>query len=162
MAKRMQEQEGEGRIVAKSNPTINLALTISTSCSTVQNPIASKSPGILKAPCQNDWTNTGKPGAREFNQDATSNSQGWQRDAQLFISTGEPVATDENQKYLNHPEIICTAEPVASGYREHPGDTETPKIQKIRNLKVEFGHIISMYHQLCTSHVESLLDCETN
>ena len=44
MAQRMQEQEGEERIVAKS--------LVSTSSSIVQNPIASKSLGILMAPCQ--------------------------------------------------------------------------------------------------------------
>ena len=49
MAKRMQEQEGEEGIVAKSKPTMNLAFTVSTS-STVQNLVASKSPGILRAP----------------------------------------------------------------------------------------------------------------
>ena len=52
MAKRMQEQEREDRIVAKPKPTMNLAFTVSISSSTVQNPVASKSPGILKAPCR--------------------------------------------------------------------------------------------------------------
>ena len=51
MAKRMQEQEGEERILARSKPTMNLAFTVSTSSSTVENPIAS---GILKAPCRKD------------------------------------------------------------------------------------------------------------
>ena len=65
MVKRMQEQKGEERIVAKSEPTtMNLAFADSTSFSTLQKPIASKSPGILKAPCQNDWTSTGEPEAR--------------------------------------------------------------------------------------------------
>ena len=53
MAKRMQEQEGDNRIVAKSKPTtMNLAVSVSTSSSTVQNQIASKSLGILNAPCR--------------------------------------------------------------------------------------------------------------
>ena len=60
MAKRMQEQEGEERIVAKSKPTMNLAFIVSTSSSTVQNPIAPKGPWILKAPCRKDWSSTGK------------------------------------------------------------------------------------------------------
>ena len=68
MAKRTQEQEGEERIVAKSKPTMNLAFTVSTSSSTVKNTIASKSPGELGAPCQNDWRSTRKPEAREFIQ----------------------------------------------------------------------------------------------
>ena len=47
-AKRMQEQEGENRILAKSKPTTkNLAVSVSTSSSTVKSPIVSKSPRIL-------------------------------------------------------------------------------------------------------------------
>ena len=66
MAKRMQEQEGENKIVAKSKPTtMNLAVSVSTSSSTVQNPIASKSPGILKANFRKDWLSTGKLDAKE-------------------------------------------------------------------------------------------------
>ena len=46
MAKRMQEQEGEDMIVAKSKPTtMFLVFTVSTSSSTVNSPIASKSQG---------------------------------------------------------------------------------------------------------------------
>ena len=54
IAKRMQEQKGDNRIVAKSKPTMNLAVSVSTSSSTVNSPIASKSPGILKALCRTD------------------------------------------------------------------------------------------------------------
>ena len=32
---------------------------------------------ILKAPSQNDWTSSGRPGAREFNLDAASSSLAW-------------------------------------------------------------------------------------
>ena len=46
MAKRMQEQEGDNRIVAKAEPTMNLAFSVLTSSSTVNSPIASKRPGI--------------------------------------------------------------------------------------------------------------------
>ena len=46
MAKRMQEQKEEDRIVAKSKPTaMNLTSTVSTSSSSVNHPIASKKPG---------------------------------------------------------------------------------------------------------------------
>ena len=38
------------------------------------------------------------------NPDAASSSQGWQRDAQLFTSTGRLVATDKDQKSLNRQE----------------------------------------------------------
>ena len=61
MAKRMQEEKGEERIVAVSKPTLNLV----THAATVQSPIASKSPGIFKAPCHRDWKSTGRPVARE-------------------------------------------------------------------------------------------------
>ena len=46
MAKRMQEQKGDNRIVAKSKPTtMNLSVSVSTSSSTVNSPIASNSAG---------------------------------------------------------------------------------------------------------------------
>ena len=67
MAKRMQEEKGEERIVAKSRPTLNLAVTVSTSSLSVQNPVASISPGTLRAPCQSDWKSTGRLVAREHN-----------------------------------------------------------------------------------------------
>ena len=87
MAKRIQEQKGEEKIVAKSKPTLNLASLVSANSSTVQSPITSKSPEILKAPCQNDWTSTGRLGAREFNQDAASSSQAWQKDSKMYEET---------------------------------------------------------------------------
>ena len=80
MAKRMQEEKGEERIVAKSKPTLNLVSHAATSSSTVQGPIASKSPEKLRATCQHDWKSTGRPVAREHNQDAASSSQVWQKD----------------------------------------------------------------------------------
>ena len=50
MAKRMQEQKEEDRIVAKSKPTaMKTTSTVSTSSSSVNHPIASKCLGILKA-----------------------------------------------------------------------------------------------------------------
>ena len=97
MAKRMQEQEGEESIVAKSKPTKNLAFIVSTSSSTLQNPIASKSFGILKALCRKDWSSTGKTEAREFNRDAASSSQGWQKDAVLDVSTRKLVASGNSE-----------------------------------------------------------------
>ena len=61
MAKRMQEQEGDNRIVAKSKPTtMNLAVSVSTSSSTVNSPIVSKTLGVLKALCRTDRSSTGK------------------------------------------------------------------------------------------------------
>ena len=92
MVKRMQEQKEDNRIVAKSKPmAMNLAVTVSTSSSSVNSPIASKSPGILKASSRQIGC-PGKPGAsanQSSNRDVASSSQGWLRDAQLFISQGD-------------------------------------------------------------------------
>ena len=46
--------------------------------SSQQNPVESESPSILKAP-RTDWSSTGKPDAKEHNQDAASSSQGSQK-----------------------------------------------------------------------------------
>ena len=70
MTKRMQEQSEENRIVPKSRPTaMNLTRSVAASSSAVKSPIASRNPLILKA---------------------SSRQVG--RDAQLFLSTGKPVA----------------------------------------------------------------------
>ena len=75
----MQEQNGDTRTVAKSKPTaMNLAVNVSTSSSSVNSPIASKSPGILKASSRQIGC-SGKPDVRKkrnFNPDAASGSQG--------------------------------------------------------------------------------------
>ena len=118
----MQEQQGEERIVAKSKPTMNLAVTVSTSSSSVSSPIASKRPGILKAPCRTDWSSSGKPEARNSNHDAASSSQGWQKDALLNGGTGKLVAAEEDQEHLNYPEdSVGAGKPVAPGYQGYPG-----------------------------------------
>ena len=98
MAKRMQEQK-EDRIMAKPKPTaMNLTSIVSTSSSSVNHPIASKSTRILKA-------STGKPdprARRNSKPDAASSSQGRLKDAYLGGSmvgvAGKPVATDKSQK----------------------------------------------------------------
>ena len=78
MAKRIQEPKEEDRIVAKSRPmAMHLASTVSTSSSSANHPIASKSPGVLLA-------STGKPDARarrNSKPDAASSSQGRLKDA---------------------------------------------------------------------------------
>ena len=119
----MQEQEGYNRIVAKSKPkTMNLAFSVSTTSSTVNCPIAAKSPEILKAPCPTDWSSTGKPGARDRNHDAASSSQGWQEDAVLDASTRRLATTEEDQEHLNFLEnSISTRKLVASGNSETEG-----------------------------------------
>ena len=120
MAKRMQEQEEDNRIVAKSKPTtMNLAVSVSTSSSTVNSPIAWKGPGILKAPC----SSIGKPDARDRNHDAASSSQLWQIDAFLDVSTGKFVAPriSRNSRKLRR-----------LGYRK---------------AMTMIGHTISIFHQ---------------
>ena len=93
MAKRMHQGLGEERIVATSKPTLNLVSHAATSSSTVQSPIPSKSPGTLRAPCQQDWNSTVKLVAREPSQkDAASSSQVWQKDAEMDKSTRRLVA----------------------------------------------------------------------
>ena len=106
MAKRMQEQKEEDRIAEKSNPmAMNLTSTVSTSSSSVNRPIASKSPGILKL-------STGKAGARarrNSKPDAASSSQGRLKDAhlgRLMVEVAvKPAATDKNQESWEFSEI---------------------------------------------------------
>ena len=76
MAKRMQEQEEENRIVAKAR-------------SSVYSPVASRCPGILKASSRQVGLSEklGASANLSSNPDAASSSQGWQRDAQLFRET---------------------------------------------------------------------------
>ena len=98
MAKRMQEQSEGNRIVAKSRPTVmNLTSSVAKSCSSVNSPIAPRSPEILKASSRQVGF-SGRPDAstnQNSNPDAAPSSQRWQRDAQLFITTGKLVATGE-------------------------------------------------------------------
>ena len=132
MAKRMQEQSEENRIVAKSRPMVmNLTSSVATSSSSVDSPIASRSPGILKASSRQVGI-PGRPDAsanQNSNPDAASSSQGWQRDAQLFISTGKPVATGKDQKSVNRQEesVISTGKLVATEYQGYSGNPEIPE-----------------------------------
>ena len=104
IAKRMQEERGEERIVAKSKPTLNLVTHAATSSSTVPSPTASKSPWGLRRPCQSDWKSTGRPVAREHNQDAASSSP------------------EKNQELLNlHENLKGTRKLVASGNSDIDG-----------------------------------------
>ena len=64
MVERMQEQEGDNRIVAKSKrTTMNLAFSVSTRSPSVHSPIAPKSPGVLKASSRQLGC-SGKPDAK--------------------------------------------------------------------------------------------------
>ena len=118
----MQGEKEEDRIVAMVKPTLNLVTNTATNSSTVQRPIASKSPGTLRTPCQTDWKSTGRPGAREHNEDAASSSQVWQKDAMLDERTRRLVAAEKDQVLLNfHENLKSTRKLVASGNSDSEG-----------------------------------------
>ena len=118
---------------------MNLASSVPTSSSSVNSPIASKSPGILRASSRQVGL-SGKNGGSanpSSNPDAASSSQGWQRDAQLFIITRRLVAT-----------VISTRNLWQLNDKDVQEIQKFQKIQKIQNPKGEFGHIISEYHHI--------------
>ena len=101
----------------------------------LQNPVASKSPGILKAPCRTDKSSTGKLDAKEHNQNAALSSQGWQKDVVPDVDTRKLVATEEDQEHLNYPEdSVSRKKLVASGNSETEG---SPYINKLRAAEGE-------------------------
>ena len=103
----------------------------------LQNPIASKSPGILKAPCQNDWTSTGKPDTRKFNWDAASSSQWWQKKMQFWMQVR---GDSSRQKKTRNTGISLKIQKV----REDSSLQETQKLK----AKAKFGHPISKNQQI--------------
>ena len=115
-------KETTGSWQSQKPTTMNLAVSVSARSSSVNSPIASRSPGILKALCQTDWTSSGKFDARNSNHDAASSSQGWQKDALLDGGTRKLVATEEDQKHLN-----CLEEYVGTGKLVAP---RIPKISR--------------------------------
>ena len=125
MATEMQEQKEDNRIVAKSKPTaMNLAVSVSTSSSTVTSPIASKSQEILNAPCRTDWMFR-KPYAnanQSSNPDAASSSQGLQRGV-------------KDQDYLNYPENFCTETCSLRTQRVSIKPRNTSKFRRLRNRR---------------------------
>ena len=147
MAKRMQEQEEENRIVAKARPpAMNLTSSVPTSSSSVYSPVASRCPGIFKASSRQVGLSE-KPGASanlSSNSDAASSSQGWQRDAQLFRETcgnrqGSEVSESTGEICHEHRETCA---------KDVQKIQKLQKIQKSQNPKVEIGHIISEYHHI--------------
>ena len=130
MAKRIQEQWEDNRIVAKSRPpAMNLAVLCLDKCFICEQSDCVKKPGdtqslksadrILRETWRKIKTKFQSRRSVEFSRMAKGWSTGFKQE--------ELVATDKDHKYLNHPENICTEEPVASGYREYPGDPETPE-----------------------------------
>ena len=151
MAKRMQEEKGEERSVAKSKPTLNLVSHAATSSSTVQSPIATKSLGTLRAPCQQDWKSTGKPVAREPNQkDAASSSQVWQKDAEMDKSTRRLAAAEKDQELLNfHENLKSTRKLAVSGNSDIDGNGTiwTHNLQKSTTTFHIFEKVLSNVRQ---------------
>ena len=106
----MQEQKEEDRVAVKSKPTaMNLTSTVSTSSSSVNHPIASKSLGILKA-------STGEPDARarrNSKPDAASSSRGRLKDAYfggLMFGVAEKLAAT---KVRSHGKFLSDLNPGA-------------------------------------------------
>ena len=88
--------------MAKSRPTaMNFTSSVVSSSSSVNSPIAWRSPGILKASSRQVGLSgrLDANGNQHSNPDAASSSQGWQRDAQMFFSKRKLVAmvTTEHQ-----------------------------------------------------------------
>ena len=159
MAKRMQEQKEENRIAAKSRPMVmNLTSSVATSSSPANSPIASRSPGILKASSRQ----VGLPGRPDASTNQNSNPDAALKDGKEMLNfssaQGKPVATGQDQKSLNLQKNLSSAQgnlwrPNFKVVQEIPKFQE---IQKIRNPKVEFGHIISVYHQTVPPHKEKV------
>ena len=89
-SRRERRREDCGNVKADVKKLVSHA---ATSSSTVQSPIASKSPVTRRAPCHPDWKRTGKLVAREHNQVAASCSQVWQKDAEMDKSTRRLAAS---------------------------------------------------------------------
>ena len=126
MAKRMQEQKGEERSVAKSKSTaMNLSSHVPTSSSSAKSPIASKSPGI--------FIDTEKPESRirrNSKSDAASSSQARMLDAYfgglMDTATVKPVATKEESGYVDPSESGTVSEEDVTG-KPVPHETATGK-----------------------------------
>ena len=127
MARRMQNKKK--KTVAKSKPTaMNLTSTVSTSSSSVNHPIAAKSPEILKE-------STGKPDARariNSKPNAASSSQGRLKDAYLGGLTVEvavkPAATNISQESWEFSE----SESWSNHEKEVTENLLHPEIQKLQ------------------------------
>ena len=162
MAKRMQEHKKRkldcGEIQANGDEPGRFSLYKCFICE------ASRSPGILKAPSRKIGLSgrLGVSASQNSNPDAASSSQGWQRDALLDISTGRLVASDKDQKYLNHQEK-----------NKHRGTCRSwiPRIsrkssnsRRIRRFGTRKSKLATSfpYITLCWSHGEGFLDHEND
>ena len=142
---------------------MTLTCSVAASSSSVNSPIASRSPGILKASSRQVGL-SGRPDAsanQNSNPDAASSSQGWQRDAQLFFSTGKLVATDTDQNSLNRQEEpVSTGKLVAMVTTEHQGCSRKSKIPEDSGDSKPKSRIwpphFHGYHQTCVYRKKDL------
>ena len=146
MAKRMQEQKAEERIVAKSNATAtNLSSHVPTSSSSAKSPIASKSPS---------YSETWELDKKKFKirrrvefSSATARCMPWRVD---WHSNGKPVATKEESGDVDHSESETGSEEdvtrkpfayetakekrYASSKSDHPGSSKAERKEWSHNL----------------------------
>ena len=160
-AKRMQEQEGGNRIVAKPKPTtMKLVSPVSTKFFCCAKSACVEKPRDTQSTLSNLLVKYRKPDAKEYNQHAASSSQGWQKYAFLDVGTRKLVATEENQEYLNYPEdSVCTRKLVASGNSETEGsDKVWPHSLKIStNYLLHMEKVFSIVRQrYCLSRTDQM------
>ena len=138
-------------MVAKSRPTVtNLAVSVSTSSSSVNSPIASRSPGVLKAPSRQIGLSgrLGVSANQNSNPNAASSPQGWPKGCSTVhkhrrtCSNRYRSEVSESSGEINHKHRGACSNWVPRISRK------SEKLQKIQNPKVEFGHIISVYHHI--------------
>ena len=151
MSKRMQEEKGEERIVAKSKPTLNLLSQAVASCSTAPSSSASNRPVILNASSQSlSFTvSVRRLAAEGSNQnDVASSSQVWQSDAKTNDSQRRLAATGTNQNLdfqdsarrlaAENSDIIDEDTEWPYNYRISRADV--PHLEKVfSNLRQKFG-----------------------
>ena len=167
MAKRMQEQKEDNRILAKSKPTaVDLAVSVSTSSSSVNSPIASKSPGILKASSR-QMGYSGKPDVRSKRNSNTDAASSFSRMAKGCICGGLHRETCRNRKKIRNLWIIwgqvCTGKRVAPGYEGYPGNPGTPgnsEESENEGVDTDCPPQSPYFNKLRAAHGESFLDRE--
>ena len=146
---------------------MNLTSYVASSSSSVNSPIASRSLGVLKASSRQVGL-SGRLDASTYqhsNPDAVSSSQGWQRDAQLFISTGRLVATGKDQKSLDRQEefVTSTGELVAMVAAEYQKCSEKSKIPHDSEDSEPKWRVWPHHFRIspdCVPHMEKVLSIE--
>ena len=137
MSKRMQQETGEERPVAKSKPTLNLVSHTAASSPTAPSSSASSRPEILRAPSQQGSNLTaqsaGKLAAGGSNpNDAASSSQVWLTDAMLCERARKLAAVDQDQ---NFPELArkLAAESLNGPHNLPVSRASEPHLEKVHS-----------------------------